>query len=273
MQAPVPGAQRNHGRGVLRKLTVVTLALSLSAVLSACAGGGSSNGGSPIPNASVGGVWEGTDPISGLAMVGLADEEGEFHFLRSDAVQYVGTASVSGASVSAGFDGYTQLGLTFPDGSTHGTGSLSGLVIERVSIIASTQFRTDAGKSSSGSMSLVFNAIYNTPSSLATISGNYTALLTGDVISINSNGAVTWQDPLTGCVGNGTVSIINATYNAYRVRFDYANCKGPAAVLNGVQFSGLATLNTTASPQQIIAGVTGQAGGTTYSVVFTLNRS
>jgi hypothetical protein len=57
------------------------------------------------------------------------------------------------------------------------------------------------------------------------------------------------------------------------VQFDYANCTGQAAVLNGVQFSGLAALNTTANPQQAIAGVTGTAGGVTYSVVITLNRS
>jgi hypothetical protein len=122
-------------------------------------------------------------------------------------------------------------------------------------------------------LSLSFNSLYNTASSLATISGNYTDPSSGDVIAINSNGAITWQDPATGCVGNGTVSIIDATYNAYRVQFDYANCTGQAAVLNGVQFSGLASLNTTASPQQAVAGVTGQAGGVTYSIVITLNRS
>ena len=267
-----PGCRSSFKESLLRTFTRVALGVALCA-LSACGGGGYGGGGTPMTNASVGGIWGGTDPVSGLAMVGLVDEQGEFHFIRADGAQYVGNASVSGTAVMASFDGYTPLGTTFPDGSTHGTGSLSGSVSERVSISANTQFMTDAGSNSSGALSLAFNSLYNTPSALTTISGNYTDPSSGDVITINSDGAITWQDPATGCVGNGTISIINASYNAYRVQFDYANCTGQAAVLNGVQFSGLATLNTTASPQQAIAGVTGTAGGVTYSVVITLNRS
>jgi len=72
---------------------------------------------------------------------------------------------------------------------------------------------------------------------------------------------------------NGTASVINATYNAYKVTFDYANCVGQASVLNGVQFSGLATLDNTVVPERIIAGVTGQSGNVKYSVVLQLNRT
>jgi hypothetical protein len=266
-----PRPPQQMEESALRTFTRVALAMSLC-LLCAC-GGGSSGGGGSTTNASVGGIWAGTDPVSGLEIVGLVDEAGEFHFIRSDGAQYVGNASVSGNSVTASYDGYTPLGSAFPDGSTHGTGTLSGTVTERVSISGTTQFMTAAGSSQGGALSLSFNSLYNTPSSLATISGNYTDPSSGDVISINGDGAITWQDPATGCLGNGMISIIDATYNAYRVQFDYANCTGQAAVLNGVQFSGLAALDTTGSPQQAIAGVTGTAGGVTYSVVITLNRS
>jgi hypothetical protein len=274
------GVGQGAGGMVSTRSVFITAVSAL--VLAGCGGGSSnsssdngSNGGGPgaPTNASVGGIWNGTDPVSGLQLVGLIDEAGEFHFIRSDGVQYVGTATTNGNSVSASFDGYTQFGSTFADGSTSGVGSLSGTVQQRVSITANTQFKTTAGTTASGTLSLTFNSLYDNPSSLSTISGNYTDQSSGDVISVTSSGVVSWQDPSSGCVGNGTISIIDTSYNAYRVEFDYGDCQGQAAVLNGVQFSGLATLNTSVSPEQVIVGVTGQASGTTYAAVFTLNRS
>jgi len=81
------------------------------------------------------------------------------------------------------------------------------------------------------------------------------------------------QDPNTQCVVNGTVSIINASYNAYRVQYSYANCTGSAATLNGVQFSGLGTLDNTVSPERAIVGVTGQSGSTKLAIVWSLPRT
>jgi hypothetical protein len=43
-------------------------------------------------------------------------------------------------------------------------------------------------------------------------------------------------------------------------------------VLNGITFSGLATLDTSVSPMQLIAGVTGSGGGATYAIVYTLTH-
>jgi hypothetical protein len=257
-------------KGLCRNLSIGCAALIL---MTACGGGGSTSSGGTTPNASPGGIWNGTESSTGLAITGIVDEAGEFHFIRSDSTQYVGTASTAGNAISASFDGYTEVGTTFADGSTHGTGSLSGTIQERTSISSTTQFTTDAGTSSNGTLSLTFNSLYNLASSLATISGNYTDPNSGDVISITGAGAVTWQDAATGCVGNGTISIIDAAYNAYRVQFSYASCTGAAAVLNGVAFSGLGTLDNTVSPEQAIVGVTGQANGATYAVVLSLNRS
>ena len=69
------------------------------------------------------------------------------------------------------------------------------------------------------------------------------------------------------------MSIINASYNAYKIQFDYANCAGQASALNGIQFSGLATLDNTVLPERIIVGATGQSASTKYSVVLYLNRT
>jgi hypothetical protein len=251
------------------------LACTAAVLNSACGGGGSTAadiGGMTI-NALPGGIWSGTESNTGLSVTGIVDEAGEFHFIRSDGTQYVGTATTSGAVISASFDEYAPFGTTFADGSTHGMGTLSGTINERVSISSATQFRTDKGTSSAGTLSLTFDSLYNFASSLATISGNYTDPKSGDVISITSSGVVTWQDASTGCVGNGTISIISAPYNAYRMQFTYGDCTGGAAALNGVQFSGLVTLDNKLNPVQAIVGVTGQANGTTYALVLTLNRS
>jgi len=260
------------------KRTLATTLLASFGVLtlSACGGGGG-NGGSdiitppPVTNASPGGIWRGTESTTGLQVVGLVDEAGEFHFIRSDDVQYVGTATVSGNSVSANFDGFTQVGTVFTDQSTHGTGTVSGTVAARSSLTLNTQFKTDAGTSTSGSLNLTFDTLYNRASALATIAGNYSS--NGSVVTVNSDGSIFSQSPTTGCVVNGTVSIISATYNAYKVQFSYASCTGQSAFLNGLQFSGMATLDNTQSPEDAIVGATAKSGNVEYAVVLNMSRT
>lgn len=240
----------------------------------ACGGGGGSSGTPnppPVTNATTGGIWRGTESTTGLQIVGLVDESGEFHFIRSDNVQYVGTASVTGNSLSANIDGFTQIGTVFADNSSHGTGTVTGTVQARSSLALSTQFKTDAGTSTSGTVNLTFDTLYNRASSLSTISGNFSS--NGDVVTISSNGTVFSQDPNTGCVVNGTVAIINASYNAYRVQYSYANCTGQSAVLNGLQFNGMATLDNTVSPEHAIVGVTAKSGNVEYAVVLNMPRT
>lgn len=244
---------------------------SLLTLLASCGGGGGAN---PMPtNASAGGIWRGTESTSGLQVVGLVDEAGEFHFIRSDNVQYVGSASVAGNALTANVEGFVPFGFEFPDGSTHGTGTISATIQARSTIDASTQFQTDAGTASNGTLSLTFDALYNRASSLTTISGNFTNPQTGVVVTVGSDGSVFSQDPSTGCVLNGTVTVIDAAYNAYRVQYDYANCAGQTAALNGVQFSGLATLDNTVTPERVLIGSTGQSGSVKYAAVITLDRT
>ena len=234
-------------------------AVSIAVLTIAGCGGGSGAGGnsntqvnSPplVTNASPGGIWRGASSASGLQVIGLIDEAGEFHFIQSDNVQYVGTAITSGSSVSANFEGFTQVGTAFPDQTTHGTGTVSGSIQQRSSLTLNTQFKTDGGTASTGTLNLTFDSLYNRTSSLATIGGNYSS--NGETVTVDSNGNVFAQDPTSSCVTNGTVSIINATYNAYKVQFSYANCTGQYSVLNGLQFSGMAILDNTQSPEHAI---------------------
>jgi hypothetical protein len=254
-----------------------------SVLLAGCGGGSGaadnqcgSGCANQTPTQGLAGVWSGTDAGTGLAINGIIDESGYFHFVRADGVQYVGTATATNNSISANIDGYQPIGQTFSDGSTSGSGSISGSLSLRISMQLTDQFVTANGTSTSGSVSLTFNnwSYAGGTASLATVSGNYTDQSSGDVVSITSAGDVTWQDATTGCVGNGTISVTNPNNSVYQVQFSYANCQGQYASLNGGQFTGLAALNPSVSPMQAIVAVTGQAAGQPmYALSFVLNRN
>ena len=77
------------------------------------------------------------------------------------------------------------------------------------------------------------------------------------------------QDPASGCVINGQVSIINAAYNAYGIRFSYSSCTGLDSALNGVTFTGLAGYDAGAG--QAIALVQGSVGGIPFAMRSSLS--
>ena len=242
--------------------------------LVACGGGGGGASAPPVTNQSAGGIWTGTDTLSGgKSVVGIITETGEFHFIANGGVQYVGQLTTSGANGSGSFDGYTQFGTTFADGSTHGTGSVTGTVQERTSLSASTQFTTDRGAVTNDSLSLKFNALYNRASSLSVLAGNFTSTTTGVVFSVTSTGVITAQDAATGCVLNGTASIIDASYNVYGVTLSYSNCIGQYATFNGGQLSGVGTLDNSGSPEQLIVAVSGVVGANRVAITDVLNRT
>jgi hypothetical protein len=256
----------------MKRANAITAA-GVAFLLTSCGGSSTVGGGPPPSSTSPGGIWHGTESVSGLQVTGLVDESGNFHFLRGDGVQYVGAATVSAASLTANLEGIVPVGFVFADGSHHGTGSITATLQARKTITATTRFQTDFGTVSTGTLNLTFDALYNRASSLTTLSGNFTNPANSVVVTVGSNGALFSQDPASGCVLNGNASVINATYNVYKVQFDYANCVGQASVLNGVPFTGFATLDNTVVPERIIAGVTGQSGNVTYSVVLQLNRT
>ncbi len=249
-----------------------TAILALSLTLCGCGGGGSASTAPPPSNASPGGIWQGTDASSGLQVLGVVDEAGEAHFIRSDGSQFVGTVVTSGTNLSANFQGFTQWGSVFADGSTYGNGTLSGTIQERQSITSNVSFTTSLGNTTTGALDLTFNSLYDSGSSLSTLSGNYSETGTGDVLSVTASGAATWQDPNTGCLMNGTVTIIDANYDAYKVDFTLSNCIGPSAALNGVAFDGLGAYDTNQSPAVFTAAVTGSSGATEYALVDQFSR-
>jgi hypothetical protein len=257
----------------IRQITAVVLALG-----AAGCGGGSDNASSTTTttNASAAGIWNGTDSQSGLSLTGIINSAGLSDFVRSDGVQYIGTAQVSGTTLAITLDGYAQFGSQFSDGSTYGIGTFNGTVSTGGSISGTLSFTTTDNTAISSTWSLTFNTLSNTASSLSAISGNYTDSTNGDpsngaTISITSAGVITAQNPSNSCVLNGQVATNNTSYDVYEVSYTYESCTGTDAALNGVQFTGLAILNTGVSPVQLFIGVTGQSsGGTSYGLTSAL---
>ena len=228
------------------------------------------------------GIWSGTDSASGEQLTGLINANGLADFMRSDGVQFIGTAQTSGTTLDIALDGYTQYGYEFSDGSTFGTGTFSGTFSSGSTISGSLQFTTEDNSTLTSTWSLTFDSLYNTASSLETISGTYTDdiaavsdgvdPLSGSSVTISSSGALYAQGSTDGCVANGTITVTNASYDLYQVSYTFANCAGSYAVLNDVQFTGLVELNTRASPEAMIIAATGEATtGAYYGIVSDLS--
>ena len=257
-------------------ITLLAAVGSLAAIsLAGCNGTGYSRMNNPMPtNASATGVWGGTDSVTGLNVVGYIDSAGNAVFIRADGVQFVGASQVSGNTLVAAVVVYTNFALgsggAFKDGSTYGLGTLNGTVATGSTLSLALSFTTNAGTTGSGSWSLTFNTVTDSGSSLTTISANYTDTATGSVISIAADGVVTGQDPTNSCVLNGTVTIINSTYDTYQVSLTYANCTGGYAVLNGLQLTGLAVLNPNTSPSQLTISVAAASTAGKFGLVLYL---
>jgi hypothetical protein len=231
---------------------------------------------------SAAGIWRGSDSATGLGLTGFVTSTGHADFIRSDGVQFVGTAQVSGTALTIALQGYTQYGYQFSDGSTFGSGTLSGTLSSGSSITASLQFTTASNTSLTASTwSLTFDSLYNTASSLPAISGTYTDSLAGVShgtdplqgagVTISSNSAMYAQGSSNNCVLSGSVNVLDTGSDLYQVSYTLNNCSGAAAVLNNVQFTGLAELDTGASPAVVIAVTGNGTTGTHYGIVSDLS--
>ena len=222
----------------------------------------SSNGGAPVaPNAkaSPGGIWHGMDPDGGsISMV--VTETGRFHYVDADLSQGSGVLSVSDANeIEGNFQIVTPLGSSFADGTTSKFCSLSGAVVERQTMTINVDCSNLAGLQDTIEATLSNKELYERDSSLAAIGGNYD----GDkiVLDVAGDGAIFSQDPGTGCVVNGQVSIIDNAFNAYDVEFTYSNCTEQAAILNGSDFVGIALLDDTVLPEALFVTAIGNIDG------------
>ena len=250
----------------------------LSTILIAACGGcspdlsGINIGGGPIawPDEAVGGAWVGTDS-GGNQILALVTESGRLNWISLDTgEQGFGTVSVQWITTTIEYTLVAPWGFTLADGSTSATCGGVGHIVKRVSWHAPINCTTSLGGSIESLTDFTYDALYDRDSSLALIAGDYDD--SGLVISVSANGEIFEQDPASGCVVNGQISIIDSQFNVYDVSITYSNCTGDEAVLNGAVFAGLGILDDTVVPETLIFGVTGVVGNETYSVVSALPR-
>jgi hypothetical protein len=159
-----------------------------------------------------------------------------------------------------------------PEGSRYDAASLKGKVQQRVSLSLTIEAAASARSFAPETISLHFNPLYNHPSSLALFAGDYQDNSSGNAITVTGGGALFWRDSRDGCLASGAVSLIDDSHNLYEVQFSYSACQGADAELNGVQFTGLGTLDTSPQSTQAIIGVSGEAGGRGYAIDMRLSR-
>lgn len=210
------------------------LILSCGLFLSSCGGGGGGVAVTPTPVATKpGGLWFGTSTSPGVTIDigGVITEDGEGRFEDDNGTQYVIT-SISGndGAIEINFNAYAQFGYQFLDGSTSGTGSISGTVVERSAFSGSFSFSTGE----SGTISMVYEPIYDRDSSLAKLAGSWDEGF--GIMTVDPNGSFFEQDQF-GCVYDGQASIIDAMFNAYRLTMTVSSC----ALDNG-DYSGIGVL-------------------------------
>jgi hypothetical protein len=258
---------RASGKGLIGLVAVLTASCLAAGCNSSLSGSGSGN----TTDQSATGVWSGTDSVTGDTLVAIINSGGQATFIRSDGVQFDGTVDVSGTTLAATVTGYTNFNQTFSDGSTYGIGTLNGTVSTGGSLTATLTFTTNGNTSLTGNWSLSFAALSNTASSTAAVAGNYTDVATNAVLSITSAGAMTEQNAANGCVLNGSISTTDSSVNVYQVSYTLEDCTGTYAPLNGVQFTGLAYLDTSASPVELVVAVAGANSTSKYAIVSDLN--
>ena len=148
---------------------------------------------------------------------------------------------------------------------------------------------------------MTYSALYDRDSSLAASAGNFLpdthvdplapGQFTGS-ISISGNGVIFEQDPLSQCVVNGQVNLIDTRFNAYEVSITFANCTdayltidnsngqfGPDPTIevfipNGTTLSGLGILDDSVLPEifdWVLAGDLAGSGNP-FALVISLTR-
>jgi hypothetical protein len=126
--------------------------------------------------------------------------------------------------------------------------TVTGTVGTRTSMQLTTVCVDAAGSTTTTPIGFMYDARYDTDSSLADIAGNYTLPLPAsaatNTLNINGDGTVFGlYDNGPRCTLNGTVSIIHRDFNLYRFEILFSNCTRLASQYEGATLTGFATRN------------------------------
>jgi hypothetical protein len=248
----------------LKRLCVVA---GLVTALSSCGGAGGDDTEAFLQPLK-GGIWHGTDAVTGLSVYGIVTESGDFQFLTSDGTQwvaqYAGTSTYDRSTISGSFEAFAFNGAAFADGGVHGMGAFGGLMNPGNRMNLDISILTDGSQTPlEDSLEVTFDESYRRPASIARIAGSFGS--GNDTLQVFGNGQVFGVFPASGCTVNGLVEVPDNLHNVYSLTFTLTGCTN--AALNG-DLTGLATLDDSSVPQRLVGGVT--TDGANFA--FTLNR-
>jgi hypothetical protein len=217
-----------------------------------------------VENASPGGFWVGTDS-DGEEVIAIIGEDGLFYFLAGRFKAGSGLVAVSnGEFVHGNFLLPREDSFISPNEELSPDCNLNGSVAERNLMTLDVKCKTEEDQQVLTTLTLNYDARYELESSLAIITGNYKYTI-GMVLSIDASGFVFGQDAVTGCVINGHVAVINTDFNLYDIGWSNTSCMGQDSELNGRVFDGLALLDNTVIPNQLIIAVSSIIEGSIFS--------
>jgi hypothetical protein len=183
-------------------------------------------------------VWKGTirSTTTGrsASVLTLTGSDGRSAWMTTDGRVWSGQVPMAGDHYDATFSGHMYEGDHFPDGTNHGTTSMT---IDHHS--ASTTSGRYAGNGDAGAFDMIPSPMWNRPAALGTAAGVYTRSTSNGytmTMTVGANGQVTASDS-RGCLINGTVTVPDATHNLYRMDATVTSCGS----LDG-HYQGMGTL-------------------------------
>ena len=257
------------------------------ALLGACGGGSDSAGRQSTTNdayldfCSPGGLWRASD--GGVAIIG---QSLDIQIVMPSGVQFVGSVDGEGYAdakdTRCWFDSENStlhvalpIGAVLPGGSTAATGHVDGSWKRRQGVMSiSGRLTTTAGNLFMLGFEGTYDPLYADGSNAARIVGTYgsTAGPNTEVVTVDSGRRIFGQNAAAGCVLNGTIEPVDPEYNTYGLKASYANCTGPASVLNGNPAKGLACFDGARNPAELFIALDVAASSQHFSVVRSLRR-
>ncbi len=210
-------------------------------LLAACGGGGSDGGSTSVNTAE--GYWSG--PASSGYNVSLAVlENGEAWGIYSSGSTIYGALNGTANGSGTAFTGSGK-DFNFVSG-TVSAGSFTGTVAQKSRIAATAN--------TGGTVSLTYQSDYDKPASLANLAGTYSGsgrtgryTFSGS-IPISSTGSFTAVDG--ACTTTGALTPRSSGKNIFNFTATFV---GTCALASGTTVSGVAYLDTTATPYRVLA--------------------
>lgn len=184
------------------------------------------------------GIWDITDTVNGQTVSEVALIAGGKYYSLGSADQFGckdvtgGTYTVNGSTFTGSGVSSLLSGCTAPNGQNYLSYTLSGYMMG-----AELNLSFDVAGTLVPTLGATLDPLYNEPSSLAKLAGNWDDA--GNTLTINPDGTF-FEQTASGCVVTGAYTIIDPNHNLYGVSFEFSNCNSSIA---GIAFTGLGYLD------------------------------